>query len=59
MLYLLISKQGTSFHKRIVMVFNETTNYNFILPGKTYQRHSQTTASNFWDLVQSDQSPIR
>jgi len=36
----------------------ETTNYDFILPSKTYQRHLETKAANFWDLVQSDQPPF-
>jgi len=36
----------------------EITNYDFILPSKAYQRHLETRASNFWDLVQSDQSPF-
>jgi len=30
------SKQGTSFHRSIAMVFNETTNYDFVLSSKTY-----------------------
>jgi len=33
------------------MVFNETTNYDFILPSKSYQRHSETRTANVWDLV--------
>jgi len=41
------------------MVFNETINYDFILPCKTCQRHLETRAANVWDLVQSDQPPFR
>jgi len=37
------------------MFFNETTNYDFILPSKTYQRHSETRAANIWDIVKSYQ----
>jgi len=37
----------------------ETTNYDFILPSKTYQCHLETRDANFWDLVQSDQSSFR
>jgi len=33
------------------MVFNETTNYDLILPSKSYQRHSETRTANVWDLV--------
>jgi len=40
------------------MNFNETTNYDFILPSKTHQRHLETRAANFWDL-KSHQSPFR
>jgi len=36
------------------MVFNKTTNYDFILPSMTYQGYSETRAANIWDLVQSD-----
>ena len=38
---------------------NETTNYIFILPGKTSQHHLlETRSANVWALVQSDQSPF-
>jgi len=36
------------------MVFKETTNYGFILPSKTCQRHFETTSANVWHTVQSD-----
>jgi len=42
--YLQIFKQGTSFHRSIAIMTNETTNYNFILPSKTCQRHLETRA---------------
>jgi len=48
----------TFFHNSIAMVFNETTNYNY-LPRKTCQRHLETSAANVRDLVQSDQSPFQ
>jgi len=41
------------------MVFNETTNHDFVLPSKTYQRHLETRAANFWNLVQNGQSSFR
>jgi len=41
------------------MVFNETTNYDFTLSRKSYQRHLETRRTNFLDLVQSDQSPFQ
>jgi len=34
------------------MVFNETANQNFILPGETSQRHFGTKIANvLWDLA--------
>jgi len=41
------------------MVFDETRNYDFILPSKICQRHVETKAANTWELVQSDQSPFQ
>ena len=38
--------------------FAESTNYKFILPSNTCQRHLKRKAANGWDLVQSDQSPF-
>jgi len=35
------------------LVFNETTNYDFILPGKTSQRHFETRAAKACDLVKN------
>ena len=36
------------------MVFNETTNYDFVLPGKNCQRHFKTRAESakVWELTQ-------
>jgi len=42
------SKQGTYFQRSIAMFFDETTNYDFILPSKTCQCHRETTATNAW-----------
>jgi len=42
-------------HRSIAITTNETTNYDFILPSKTCQRHLETRAANVWDLVRSDQ----
>ena len=52
------SKQGISFQKSIVMVFNETTN-DFIQSSKACQYHLESRAANVWDLVQIGQSPIQ
>jgi len=41
--------------RSIAMVSEGTTNYDFVLPCKTRQRHSETSAANIWDLEQSDQ----
>jgi len=41
------------------VVFDETTNYDFILPSKTCQRHLGTRRVNVWDLFQSNQSPSK
>jgi len=41
--------------KERCMVFDETTNYSFILPNKTCHRHFETAAANVWHLVQNDQ----
>jgi len=43
----------------LIMVFNETKNYDFILPSKTCQPHLETRTANVWDLVQSHQSPFQ
>ena len=51
------SKQDT-FHRSIAMVFNETTNYDFILSSKTCQRNLETRAANVWDLVRSTNHPF-
>jgi len=41
------------------MVFNKTTNNEFILPSKTYQRYLATRAASIWNVVQSDHSPFQ
>ena len=38
--------------------FGETTNYDVIFLRKTYHRHVEARAANFWDLLQSDQPPF-
>jgi len=43
-----LSRQSTSFHRKF---FNETTNYEFVLPRKTCQRLCATKAANIWDPV--------
>jgi len=35
------------------MIFYETTNFYFILPSKTCQRHFETKAANVWDLLKN------
>jgi len=41
--------------RNMVIVFDETTNYDPILLSNTPKRHLETSAANIWDLVQSDQ----
>ena len=43
--YLQIFRSGYFFHKSIATT-NETTNYDFSLPSKTFQRHLETRAAN-------------
>jgi len=43
----------------MTMVFNKSTNYDFILPSMTYQGYLETRAANIWDLVESDQSTFQ
>ena len=50
------SKQDAFFQTSIAMIFNQITNYDFILPTETCQRHLETRAVNVWYLVQTDQS---
>jgi len=41
------------------MVFNETTNYGFILVNKTRQRHIETRAANVWELKLTQKSELK
>jgi len=41
--------------RSMAIVFDETTNYDLILPRKSRQRHLETSAANVWDLDKSDQ----
>ena len=55
-----LSKQDTSLQTSITaMVFNETTNYGFILVNKTRQRHIETRAANVWELKLTQKSELK
>jgi len=51
--FLQLFQAGYVFSQKHCHGLNETTNYDFILPSKTCQRHLQTRAANVWDLVQA------
>jgi len=44
--YLQFFQAGYFFSKKHCHVINETTNYDFILPCRTCQRHLETKATN-------------